>query len=233
VSVANTASLFSHFVSTRGTFRWLSALVLVSSAIAWIAVGVDVAEIRLLSRRALGVAVSANERAAHDLVAEVVLRLQMTLLTATGIAFITWLYRARANLRAFGVRHLRYSRNWAVFGFVVPIVNLVRPYQVVREVWQASDPSSTEPDGWMAIKPPLLVQAWWACFVAFISFKSLSVWMFWSAVSDVSRREIALGVELFADLMAAVSVTLVYFVIDRITESQQAKWELLEPPIPD
>ncbi|MFQ5418567.1 MAG: DUF4328 domain-containing protein [Myxococcota bacterium] len=231
--MSNTASLFSHFVSTRGTFRWLSSLVLVSAAAPGVAVGIDVAGMRLLSRRAMGVAVGANERAAHYVVADVAIKIQITLLFATGIAFVTWLYRARANLRAFGTRHLRFSRNWAVFGFVIPIVNLVRPYQVVREVWQASDPSTTEPDGWMSIKPPLLVQAWWATFVAFVAFKALAWWMYWSALRDVSRLEIAEGVELFADLTAAVSVTLVYFVIERITESQQTKWDLLEPPIPD
>jgi hypothetical protein len=30
--------------------------------------------------------------------------------------------------------------------------------------------------------------------------------------------------------MAAVSVTLLYFVVDHITEAQQVKWERLSPP---
>jgi len=129
--VTDGASLFSHFVSTRGTFRWLSGLVVVSSAAAWVAVGFDIAEIRLLARALAPGAITASERAAHALVGEVVFKAQATLLVATAVAFVTWLYRARANLRAFGTRHLRFQRNWTILGFVIPVLNLFRPYQVV------------------------------------------------------------------------------------------------------
>jgi hypothetical protein len=154
----------------------------------------------------------------------------MTLLAATAIAFMTWLYRCRANLRAFGTRHLRYRRYWAIFGFLIPVVNLVRPYQVIREVWQASDPSTASPLDWKTVKPPLLLRAWWVTFVAFLVFKILAWWMMWSATYDLTRLQIADGVLLLADFLAAVSVTLVYFVIDHITDAQQAKWESLSPP---
>jgi len=228
--MSQTASLFSHYVSTRGTLRWLSPLVIVSSAAAWIAVGFDIAEIRLLTRQEMGIA-TAGEKAAHVFIGQVVLHIQMTLLAATAIAFITWLYRCRANLRAFGTRHLRYPRNWAVFGFLIPVVNLVRPYQVVREVWKASDPSAIDPLDWMTVKPPLLLRAWWGTFVSFLVFKILAWWMMWSSTYDLTRLQIADGVLLLADLLAAASVTLVYFVIDHITDAQQAKWERLSPPL--
>jgi hypothetical protein len=227
--LSQTASLFSHYVSTRGTFRWLSPLVIVSSAAAWVAVGFDIAEIRLLARLEMGLA-TASEKAAHIVTGRVVFQIQMTLLAATAIAFMTWLYRCRANLRAFGTRHLRFPRNWAVFGFLIPVVNLVRPYQVVREVWQASDPSTTHPLDWMTVKTPLLLRAWWGTFVAFLVFKMLAWWMMWSSAYDLMRLQIADGVLLLADFLAAVSVTLVYFVIDHITDAQQAKWERLSPP---
>jgi hypothetical protein len=227
--MSRTASLFSHYVSTRGTFRWLSPLVIVSSAAAWVAVGFDIAEVRLLVRQEMGLA-TAGEKAAHSFTGDVVFQIQMTLLAATAIAFMTWLYRCRANLRAFGTRRLRYSRNWAILGFLIPVVNLVRPYKVVREVWQASDPSTTHPLDWMTLKPPLLLRAWWGTFVAFLVFKMLAWWMMWSAAYDLTRLQIADGVLLLADFLAAVSVTLVYFVIEHITDAQQAKWERLSPP---
>lgn len=230
--MSDSASLFSHFVSTRGTFRWLSALVIISSAAAWVAVGFDIAEIRLLARQAQAHAVSAGERAAHLFVGEVIFKVQMTLLAATGIAFVTWLYRARANLRAFGTRHLRFQRNWAILGFVIPLLNLFRPYQVVQEVWQASTPETTGPVAWQDVTPSGLVQLWWTTFIGFAVIKSLAWWMQWSASYDATRLQIAHGVELLADALAAVSVTLVYFVIERITDAQQAKWERLSPPLP-
>ena len=227
--MSDNASLFSHFVSTRATFRWLSVLIIASAAVAWIAVGFDIAEIRMFGRLGMGL-VTANDRAAHLFVREVVLLSQATMLVLTAVAFMTWLYRCRANLRAFGTRQLRYSRNWVVFGFLIPVLNLVRPYQVTREVWQASDPSTTDPFDWKEVRPPRLFRAWWGTFVAFSVLKLLSAWMMSSSAYDPLRLQLAQVVELAADLMAAVSVTLVYFVVDRITEAQEAKWAQLGPP---
>ena len=223
------ASLFSHFVSTRTTFRWLSGLIIGSAAVAWIAVGFDIAEIRMFGRLGLGL-VTANDRAAHQFIGRLVLISQLMMLILTAVAFVTWLYRARANLRAFGTRHLRYSRNWTVFGFLIPVFNLFRPYQVTREVWQASDPSTTDPFDWKEIGTPRLVKAWWGTFISFSILKLLAAWMMTSSAYDPLRLQVAQVVDLSADFMAAISVTLVYFVVDRITEAQDAKWALLGPP---
>lgn len=223
------ASLFSHFVSTRTTFRWLSALIIASAAVAWIAVGFDIAEIRMFGRLGKGL-VTASERATHVFIGEVVLRSQATMLVCTSVAFMTWLYRSRANLRAFGTRRLRYSRNWAVFGFLIPVLNLFRPYQVTREVWQASDPSSTDPFDWTEIKTPRLIRVWWGTFIAFGTLKFLAVWMLSSAFYDPLRLQLSQVVDVAADAMAAISVTLVYFVVDGITQAQESKWARLGPP---
>jgi hypothetical protein len=227
--MSDSASLFSHFVSTRTTFRWLSFLIIASAAVAWTAVGFDIAEIRMFGRLSMGL-VTANDRAAHQFIGEIMLFSQGTMLLLTAVAFMTWLYRSRVNLRAFGTRHLRYSRNWAVFGFLIPILNLFRPYQVTREVWQASDPRTTDPFDWSEIETPALIRAWWGTFIAFSMLKLLAAWMMSSAAYDPMRLQFAQVVDLTADLMAAISVTLVYFVVDRITEAQEMKWARLGPP---
>jgi hypothetical protein len=201
-----------------------------SAAVAWVAVGFDISAIQLFGRDALGLA-TASDKAAHLLMRNIVFYVQLALLLTTAVAFMTWLYRSRANLRAFGTRHLRFSRNWTVFGFLIPVLNLVRPYQVTREVWQASDPSTTDPFAWKLVKLPFLFRTWWFTFVAFVLMKPIGIWMAKSALQDPVRLQIARGVELLADVMAALSVSLVYFVIERITEAQEAKWRHLAPPL--
>jgi hypothetical protein len=227
--MTTSASLFSHFVSTRGTFRWLTILVLASAAVAWIAVGFDIAEIRMFGRLAQGL-VSSTDRAAHSFVRGWVLTSQAVMLALTSIAFSSWLYRCRANVRAFGTRHLRYSRNWTIVGFLIPVLNLFRPYQVTREIWQASDPATTDPFEWKNNPVPTSIKLWWGTFVIFVVCKLLSAWMMNSSAFDPTRLQIAQIVELLADLMAAISVTLVYFVVDKITEAQESKWAKMGPP---
>jgi hypothetical protein len=84
---------------------------------------------------------------------------------ATVVVFLSWLYTAAANLPRLGVRSPRFSPGWAVGWFFVPVVNLVRPYQVLRDVWANSEPPRREsgdpnPRG---VRGPLVIKLWWAC----------------------------------------------------------------------
>jgi Domain of unknown function (DUF4328) len=76
------------------------------------------------------------------------------------VLFSVWVYRANANARALGAQGMRFSSGWAVGWFFVPIMNLFRPYQVVREIWKASDPEVSSQ--WDQLQTPGLVKAWWA-----------------------------------------------------------------------
>jgi Domain of unknown function (DUF4328) len=72
------------------------------------------------------------------------------------------LYRARANLPALGISDARWSPGWAIGWWFVPIMSLFRPYQLVREVWQASDPMTSS--GWRRDAPPSVFFGWWWAF---------------------------------------------------------------------
>lgn len=60
---------------------------------------------------------------------------------ATIVAWLLWQHRAHSNLRPLGAGWLEFSPGWAVGYFFIPFVNLVRPYQVVRELWRESQPA--------------------------------------------------------------------------------------------
>jgi hypothetical protein len=85
----------------------------------------------------------------------------------TAIAFLAWFYRAQQNLRAFRAEPFEFTPSQAVWSFFIPFVNLVRPYSVMREVWQASDPSlppfAETPHPTPGGSP--LVLAWWLLFL--------------------------------------------------------------------
>src|SRR3954469_21689020 len=59
-----------------------------------------------------------------------------------GIFFFIWLNRAHKNLSALRAEHLEFSSGWAVGWWFVPFANLVKPFQVVREIWCESDPDT-------------------------------------------------------------------------------------------
>lgn len=87
-------------------------------------------------------------------------------LAVTGVC--VWVYGAAANLRAFGQQGMKFSPGWAVGWWFVPFVNLVRPVQIVTELWRASDPASIEIDNpfkWWSARANGLVAIWWTTYL--------------------------------------------------------------------
>jgi hypothetical protein len=60
---------------------------------------------------------------------------------AAMVLFLTWVYRAVSNARALGVP-LRWGPIQAVLAHIVPLINWVLPYYVMKALHRATDPSS-------------------------------------------------------------------------------------------
>lgn len=80
---------------------------------------------------------------------------------ATVILAVVWIYRAAANLRGIGASDLMINPGWAVGWYFVPIANFWKPYQAMKEIWQAS----ARPQQWQSLATPLLLPAWWGLWL--------------------------------------------------------------------
>jgi hypothetical protein len=211
------------FVPTRRAVRWLGTLFMISAAISWIAVGYDFSELRLISLDLRGEeAILKSTRLAHASAGAIVGTMQLIVLAVTGLTFLVWLHRARVNVRALGVRRLAYRREWTVLAFLVPFLNAFRPYQVVREIWRASDPSTGDPMAWKRVRAPATLAVWWGLFVAYFVLEGISVGILGISTSP-ARIGLAHAAGLLADLCAALSASFAYFVVVGISEAQHAK----------
>lgn len=152
------------FVS--GSSRATAAVILLGITVGLdlVAVGSDLAEIGLLSRVEAGAVVTMAEAEANDDRQAAIGLLQTAVLIATAIAFLMWLYRVRRNLTALGVKGLRFTPGWSVGWWFVPIMNVFRPFQIVNEAWQASDPGAAG-DDWPSARYAPLIGGWWVLFV--------------------------------------------------------------------
>lgn len=151
------------FVSGRRRAQAVTILFLIGIVIDLAIVASLFSQHDLIARAGAGERVTQAEALANDSRLETLGQLQVISLLATAVFFILWLDRARRNLPALGARDLKYGPGWVLFGFVVPLVNLVRPYQVVKEVWKASDPAAE--DGTAATRERLpgsaAIGGWW------------------------------------------------------------------------
>jgi uncharacterized protein DUF4328 len=89
------------------------------------------------------------------------------LLVCTSIVFIMWMHRTYKNVMALGTPQLRYSPGWTIGAWFIPFVNLVKPYQVIREIALASNPKigSLPRSERETHSTPGVIKLWWTFFL--------------------------------------------------------------------
>jgi hypothetical protein len=211
------------FIPLHTPARWATIALIATMAVAWVAVGVDLAELRLLLQATGGTYVALEEREAQFTTNQILFWTQLTLFVATAVAFLSWLFQARVNLRAFGIRRPSYSRGWVVGSFFVPLVNLFRPYQVIREIWQASNPEGQDAFNWRSLPVPKLLLVWWLLFVGWGALELMALLSDLGAGVNLSKLQLSRGLTTLADACAAIAAFLACFVVARISQAQQDK----------
>lgn len=222
-SFTPTASLLPPFISPRGLARWAVAGLLLTLVVSWIAVGVELAQLRLLVVASGGSRVAVLTRDAQSWTNDALLWIQLAAFVLAGITFLLWLYQARVNLRALGVRRPAYSRTWTWAGFLLPVLNFFRPYQVMREIWQASDPRNLDPFQWKSVRVPPLLMLWWATVVGWLALETLALLSNVGAGLNLAKLQLSQSVSIGADVMAAMAALFACFVVSRISDAQEAK----------
>lgn len=81
---------------------------------------------------------------------------------ASHILTLTWIYRAHANLRQATPDGLEFTPGWAVGWYFVPIANLFKPYQAMRELWASSQGYSDR----YGDEAPRTIKLWWGFWIA-------------------------------------------------------------------
>lgn len=75
----------------------------------------------------------------------------------SGILILAWIYRANANASGLGAAGMQFTPAWAVGWYFVPVANLVKPFDAMREIWRAS----AHPPAWWRYPAPSLLGWWW------------------------------------------------------------------------
>ncbi len=90
---------------------------------------------------------------------------QLGLGLVSAVVFLMWTSAITKRLTQLGVMNMRYAPRWSVWGFIIPVVNLFRPYQVMSELWKASEVVPGPDDPWAKKPTPLIVGVWFAILI--------------------------------------------------------------------
>lgn len=91
----------------------------------------------------------------------------------TIVVFCVCINRLSHNVRALGARNMRFTPGWAVGYFFIPILNLFRPYQAVKEIELASSPDAG-PEDWHRRNGSGLVGLWWTFWITSSVFDQIA-----------------------------------------------------------
>lgn len=151
--------------------------------------------------------------------------LQLFVYIATVVVFLMWIFRAYRNLPALGARELTFTPGWAVGWWFVPLANLVRPFEVTKEIWKASDPDNRDETGlkWKDLPIPSLLGVWWAFWIIQNIAAQAS---FRLSMNAKTPDQVLLGsrLDVLANVLSMVAAVLLIMVVRRITAREEERY---------
>jgi len=76
---------------------------------------------------------------------------QILLAIFLGVTFLRWIHRTNKNLHVLSSEPMTFSPGWSVGWYFIPVANLFKPYQAMKEIWTVahrSAPSGNSILGW-------------------------------------------------------------------------------------
>jgi hypothetical protein len=138
------------------------------------------------------------------------------------VPFCAWFHRAHANLRAARLDHLQYASAWAIGGFFVPFLNLVRPFQVMTEVWAGTAylAGVARVSKWRNARASPWVGWWWGLLLA-AGVASVAGGFVLGSSQNATGVAASGWIALTASLLRAGSALCAVEVVRRITDLQE------------
>jgi len=145
------------------------------------------------------------------------------------VMFLVWLHRAHSNLEMLEARNLQFTSGWVVGWWFIPFANLVKPFQVVREVWWESDPQGADDEQLFLSESlrsaPTYMGFWWG------------MWLLSNITANITSRvydpdtmtNVAIGGVLFivTGVLSMIAAILAMMVVRDITERQASRFAIV------
>src|SRR5215510_3009005 len=129
--------------------------------------------------------------------------------------FCIWIYRDNYNARQLGATDMQFSPGWAVGWYFIPIANLWKPYQAMREIWQAS----AMPGSWQQQPRGPILPLWWTFFLL-SNFLGNAAFRLQLGAHTLSEHIMAGSVGVVTDAVDVVSTAIALVLVMQIFRMQ-------------
>jgi uncharacterized protein DUF4328 len=175
-------------------------------------------ELQLLNDMQAGRSPAPGAEASNDLRQQVIAGLRVVNFVVVIVLFCIWIYRANYNARQLGAADMQFSPGWAVGWYFIPIANLWKPYQAMREIWQAS----ANPALWQHQPRGSILPLWWTFFLLsnFLGNASFRLSLRANTLPDLI---VAGAVQAANDVADIVSTAIALVLVTQIFRMQMAR----------
>lgn len=160
------SSVEEGFKSLDSLTKWIRYVLYTQILIAILSIIFGFMEYRLLSGYQQGVYASLKEAFADGELAIDLLQsigiVSLIAFIASALLILPWIYRANYNARQLGAQKMNFTPAWSIAYYFIPVFNLWKPYQAMKEIWLASK----DPIDWRFAKATPILPVWWALWLA-------------------------------------------------------------------
>lgn len=205
--------------SQRSRARWAVSLLAACLVLDVLGIGSGLAQRALLLRVIAGETLSTEDASANDTRHTAIGQLQFLAFVVSALAWLFWLHRSYANLRLVGTRESRFTPGWAIGYWFIPLVNLVRPYQIVADLWWRSDGLNGEGTTERR-NTPAIISLWWGSYLLSGLVGRVAMTMARNAESLDQLRNLT-DVGIAVDALSAIAAWCAIKVVRGIDKRQQ------------
>ena len=151
--------------------------------------------------------------------------LYLATLIFTVIAFLMWQHRIRKNADYVGVTGLRFSMAGVMGWWFVPIMNLFRPYQVMKEMWQSNYHNVNEQPDWRDLAVSGLLGWWWGLFLVGGWVGNIALRIYFRN-DDIDSLIMADWLYIGSSMLLMVAAVIAIALVREITAFQESKQQV-------
>ncbi|HSC76883.1 MAG TPA: DUF4328 domain-containing protein [Pseudomonadales bacterium] len=160
--MTNTENIYK---SSSSLTRWVKYLLYAQILVAVVSIFSNYLEYQLLSDYQNGVYTSQEQAVADGETSDnrqhVLGIAYLLVFIISGFLILRWIHRANFNARQLGAQGMQFTPGWSIGYYFIPILTLWKPYQAMKEIWQASN----NPNNWSSEKVSPIVGLWWFLWI--------------------------------------------------------------------
>ncbi|WP_410537795.1 protein kinase domain-containing protein [Streptomyces sp. KL2] len=137
------------------------------------------------------------------------------------VLWLVWFWRVRANAEVFAPGQIRYHQGWAIGSWLVPVVWFFMPKQIINDICDHSDPTSTRTT-WYGPRRSSnrgLLNGWWTMWLAGMVAGLLN-YEPWYEAETVGQAQGDAALTVVTDFLTLPSAVLAILVVLRLTALQ-------------